>query len=192
MTASPLAFLRGAAPLFYDLLKAHPTLAEGPRGKGWLTGDLHLENFGAYLAAPGHEARYKHGEHRRSASFDLNDFDDAVIGPWRIDVMRLTTSLILGGRELGANGARVLDLAHTLLGAYVDAAFGGKKERLPREPDVVARLVEQVAVRTRKELLDARTQVVRGERRFVRGARYADLQRAPSRKAGAGRVSRDT
>ncbi len=169
MTASPLAFLRGAAPLFYELLAAHPTLAEGPRGKGWLTGDLHLENFGAYRPQP----LDKHPHGAEDAAFDLNDFDDAVIGPWRIDVLRLTTSLILGGRELGAGGVRVLTLAHELLDAYVGAAFGGAK--LPREPDVVARLVEQVASRTRKQLLDARTEVVKGKRRFVRGPRYADL-----------------
>ncbi len=176
MTASPLAFLRGAAPLFYDLLKAHPTLAEGPRGKGWLTGDLHLENFGAYRPLPPTDNTSK--GHRDDVSFDLNDFDDAVVGPWRIDVMRLTTSLILGGRELGAGGTRTLDLAHTLLEAYAAAAFGDAKAKMPREPDVVARLVDQVAGRTRKELLDARTVVVKGERRFVRGARYAELPRA--------------
>jgi uncharacterized protein (DUF2252 family) len=174
MTASPLAFLRGAAPLFYDLLAAHPTLAEGPRGKGWLTGDLHLENFGAYRPLPLVDGASKRD--REGVAFDLNDFDDAVVGPWRLDVTRLTTSLILGGRELGADGTRVLDLAHTLLEAYVDAAFQGGK--LPHEPDVVSRLIDQVAERSRKELLDARTEVVKGERRFVRGARYADLPTA--------------
>jgi uncharacterized protein (DUF2252 family) len=176
MTASPLAFLRGAAPLFYELLRAHPTLAEGPRGKGWLAGDLHLENFGAYRPQPldGHP----HGPD--DAAFDLNDFDDAVVGPWRLDVLRLTTSLILGGRELGAGGIRVLALAHELLEAYVQAAFHGGK--LPRQPDVVARLVDKVAARTRKELLDARTEVVKGRRRFVRGPRYAELPKSIRRK----------
>ena len=48
MSASPLAFLRGAAPLFYEILSKRPDLARGPAGEGWLTGDLHLENFGAY------------------------------------------------------------------------------------------------------------------------------------------------
>ena len=189
MAASPLAFLRGAAPLFYELLAAHPSLAEGPRGKGWLTGDLHLENFGAYRPLPLGLGQDKgksgeHGEHHHSdAAFDLNDFDDAVIGPWRIEVLRLTTSLILGGRELGADGKRVLDLAHELLGAYVGAAFDGaagspkRAAKLPPEPAPVSRLIDQVAKRARKELLDGRTEVVKGERRFIRGERYADLPR---------------
>jgi uncharacterized protein (DUF2252 family) len=172
MTASPLAFLRGAAPLFYEVLAAHPSLAEGPRGKGWLTGDLHLENFGAYRPLPLALSGDRHD--RDEAAFDLNDFDDAVIGPWRIDVLRLTASLILAGRELGAGGMRVLDLAHGLLRAYVVAAFD-ENAKLPKEPAPVTRLIDQVAERTRKELLDGRTKVVKGERRFVRGARYADL-----------------
>jgi uncharacterized protein (DUF2252 family) len=190
MTSSPLAFLRGAAPLFYELLAAHPSLAEGPRGKGWLTGDLHLENFGAYRPLPlgigngkgkgkGSGKGHDHVEHHDGdAAFDLNDFDDAVVGPWHLDVLRLTTSLILGGRELGAGGKRVLDLAHELLDAYVEAAFAKGECKLPPEPAPVARLIDQVAERSRKELLDGRTEIVKGERRFVRGERYADLPRA--------------
>ncbi|HEY2512171.1 MAG TPA: DUF2252 family protein [Polyangiaceae bacterium] len=182
MTASPLAFLRGAAPLFYELLAAHPAVAEGPRGKGWIAGDLHLENFGAYRPLPLVPGAAKGG--RRDVAFDLNDFDDAVIGPWRLDVLRLTTSLILGGRELGAGGRRVLDLAHELLAAYVRAAFSTGKDRAREghEPAPVARLVAQVAGRSRKELLEARTEVVKGKRRFVRGDRYADLPRAIAKR----------
>jgi len=176
MTTSPLAFLRGAAPLFYELLAEHPSLAEGPRGKGWIVGDLHLENFGAYRPNPTDDA-----EHAPDATFNLNDFDDAIIGPWRIDVLRLTTSLLLAGRELGADGTRALDLCHRMLDAYVDAAFGqgknGKKRApAPRRPRAVEQLVAQVRVRTRRELLDARTTIERGgERRFMRGPRYIDL-----------------
>jgi uncharacterized protein (DUF2252 family) len=182
MTASPLAFLRGAAPLFYEILATHPSLAEGPRGKGWLTGDLHLENFGAYRPLPLALSGDKHDHDE--AAFDLNDFDDAVVGPWRLDVLRLTTSLILAGRELGAGGVRVLGLAHALVDAYADAAARASA-RLPKEPAPVTRLVDQVAERTRKELLDGRTQLVKGHRRFVRGERYADLP-----KGIAGRVDR--
>jgi uncharacterized protein (DUF2252 family) len=178
MTLSPLALLRGAAPLFYDLLAAHPSLAEGPRGKGWLVGDLHLENFGAYRLGP---AKRKHDDDE--VTFDLNDFDDALVGPWRFDVLRLVTSLILGGRELGASGARALDLAHRLLDAYVASAFHDAP--LPRAPDCVARLVERVTTRTRAELLDARTEETKhGERRFARdGARYYDLPASIAERA---------
>src|SRR6185312_3446904 len=156
---SPLALLRGAAPVFYELIEAHPTLAEGPGGEGWLVGDAHLENFGAYrtgvlAAGEGHEDTTDEDR----VVFDLNDFDEAFVGPWRLDVLRLLTSLILGGRELGVDGARALALVDVLLDAYVETAFGKKK--LPAPPPVVERLVARVRTRSRKELLDARTEVV--------------------------------
>ena len=47
MRASPLAYLRGSAPLFYEVLSKSSELERGPQGSGWLAGDLHLENFGA-------------------------------------------------------------------------------------------------------------------------------------------------
>ncbi|AKU98569.1 hypothetical protein AKJ09_05233 [Labilithrix luteola] len=168
MSISPLGFLRGAAPLFYQLLEAHPHLAEGPPGEGWIVGDAHLENFGAYRP----DAR----EDIRSggpALFDLNDFDETLVAPWRLDVLRLTTSLLLGGRELGADGLVALSLADRLLDAWGKSAFDG--EKLPPEPAPVRALIAQVEGRSRKKLLDDRTEVVRKKRRFVRGPRYRDL-----------------
>jgi len=169
MCASPLSFLRGAAPLFYELLAETPELAEGPPGEGWLAGDLHLENFGAYRTESFEEEDGK----KRNVVFDLNDFDDAVIGPWRLDVLRLTTSLLLGGRELGANGVTALELADHVLEAYAHAGFDGAP--LPDMPKPVAALVDKVRERSRIALLDARTQIASGKRRFTRGPRYADL-----------------
>src|SRR5262249_26764415 len=80
---SPHAFLPGSATLFYEILPARPDLAGGPDGEGWLVGDCHLENVGAYRTDAD------------EVVFDLNDFDDATIGPWRLDVVRLTTSVLL-------------------------------------------------------------------------------------------------
>src|SRR5215813_1573920 len=73
MRASPLAFLRGSAPLFYDVLRAEPELAEGPAGDGWIIGDAHLENFGAFVPAGGK------GVEGGVEVFDLNDFDDTML-----------------------------------------------------------------------------------------------------------------
>jgi uncharacterized protein (DUF2252 family) len=178
MTASPLALLRGSAPLFYELLEKHPALYEGPPGDGWLVGDCHLENFGAYRAgslsaAPSARSRVASRAVPDDVVFDLNDFDDAFVGPWRIDVLRLMTSLILGGREMGTDGPATLDLCDALLDAYVGAAFHRKKALAPCH--AVTALVDKVRARSRKELLDARTEIVRGVRRFVRGPRYEDV-----------------
>jgi uncharacterized protein (DUF2252 family) len=181
MRPSPLALLRGSAPLFYEILERHPALADGPSGEGWLVGDAHVENFGAYRTGALSLGETRRSHSAESVVFDLNDFDEAFVGPWRLDVLRLLTSLILAGRELGVDGRRALELADALLDAYAGALFHAR--RVPGGPPVVTQLVENVRARTRRELLDARTEVAHGKRRFVRGARYEALP--PKLKAKA-------
>ncbi len=181
MSASPFAFLRGAAPLFYAALRQRPDLARGPSGTGWIAGDLHLENFGAYrpTSIPEEQKRAR----RHDAAFDLNDFDDAAVGPWRWDVLRLTTSLLLAGRELRARGPRVLELADALLEAHAEHAC--HEARLPAPPAPVAELLDRVRSRSRDALLAARIEVVHRKRVFVRGPRYRDVPKRLAKEARA-------
>jgi len=190
MRASPLAFLRGTAPLFYELLAASPELARGPAGEGWITGDLHLENFGAYRpqsfadeerTKSAKKKRAKGKKHDEVATFNLNDFDDAIVGPWRFDVMRLLVSLILGSRELQVRGARSVELCEALLDSYVGHAFGRAKP--PPAPRPVVALVETVRDRSRVELLDARTRAAHGARQFIRGAHFRDVPTSLRKRA---------
>jgi uncharacterized protein (DUF2252 family) len=165
MSASPLGYLRGSAPLFYELLVEHPELEAGPDGEGWLVGDAHLENFGAFRTADANGTE--------SVVFDVNDFDEAVIGPFRWDVMRLLTSVILGGRELGSNGKQSVLLCAAILDGYLPAVC---EAQFPKDvPLPVRRLLDKVNARTHKDLLDRRTERVGGTRRFVRGERYEAL-----------------
>lgn len=175
MAESPLAFLRGTAPLFYALLAEHPELAAGPAGEGWLVGDAHLENFGAFRCADARGVE--------AVVFDVNDFDEAIIGPLRWDVVRLLTSVILGGRELGSNGQQSVRLCSSILEGYVAARATGGAPKDPPPP--VRRLLEKVELRKHKDLLDRRTVRVAGERRFVRGDRYLDLTPELADKARA-------
>jgi uncharacterized protein (DUF2252 family) len=184
MVASPLALLRGSAPLFYELLARHPALSEGPAGEGRIVGDAHLENFGAYRAGALKISETQESHQKESVVFDLNDFDDGVVGPWRFDVLRLLTSLMLAGRELGVDGRRAIELSEVLLEAYVGAVF--HRRRPPATPALIAKLIDRVRSRTRRELLDARTEVFRSERRFIRGPRYETL--APKLRAKAERA----
>jgi len=178
MSPSPLAFLRGAAPMFYEVLERVPALGEGPSGEGFIVGDLHIENFGAFRPDP-EKGRHKNRE--PDAVFDANDFDDCTIGPWRFDVLRLTTSLILGGRELGANGPEALVLANALLESYANEL--AHPRALPPFPRTVKLLLERATRRDRRELLDGRTETRKNERRFVRGTRYAQLSSSLARDA---------
>ncbi len=179
MAPSPLAFLRGAAPLFYEILERVPALADGPPGVGVIVGDLHIENFGAFRPDPGKGRRHKNAE--PDAIFDVNDFDDCAIGPWRFDLLRLTTSLILGGRELGANGPEALSLARALLDSYAREVI--RPHALPPAPRTVRALLTRASQRDRRALLDARTETFKRSRRFVRGPRYVDLSPALARDA---------
>jgi uncharacterized protein (DUF2252 family) len=53
----------------------------------WLHGDCHVENIGAISNSD------------NQVVYDLDDFDDAVIGDYQLDLWRLATSLILSLRE---------------------------------------------------------------------------------------------
>src|SRR5262245_46151075 len=111
MTASPFSFLRGSAPLFYEIATGSGALGDGPAGDGWIVGDAHLENFGAFSVEGDPE---EDGDRRKWVDFNLNDFDETVRAPWRCDVLRLATSVILAGRELSIDGVAALELAEKL------------------------------------------------------------------------------
>ncbi len=102
MAASPFAFLRGSAGLMgFDLVDTAVT------GVGaQLCGDAHAANFGLY------------GDARGELIIDLNDFDETLYGPWEWDVKRLAASLVLAGREAGADELTCRAAARDAVGAY--------------------------------------------------------------------------
>ena len=162
MTASPFAFLRGSAPLFYSLLDEHPELrAEGP-GEGWVVGDAHVENFGAFRSAKNDEP-----------VFDVNDFDECGHGPVWLDILRLTTSVVLAAREIGKQGRETMQLSSDLFDAWQSSVCGAK--RLPPEPREVKRLLKAVADRKMRDLLQGRVVEKHHKAKFLRGTRYYDL-----------------
>ncbi|MFJ8789167.1 DUF2252 domain-containing protein [Streptomyces sp. NPDC102462] len=102
MVATPFAFLRGSAGLMaYDLARTLMT-----RIAAQLCGDAHAANFGLY------------GDARGGLVIDLNDFDETVHGPWEWDLKRLAASLVLAGREAGADEDTCRAAAHDTAGAY--------------------------------------------------------------------------
>jgi len=167
LSASSLGFLRGSARLYYEILAEHPDLAAGPDGSGWLCGDLHVENFGAFRISSLDEEQTG-----SQVTFDINDFDDAAEGPWHIDLLRLCTSALLGLSDRGHHGRDALAIVRGLLLAYRDSLDGGA---LPPTPPTLGKLLDKVASRTRQQLLEGRTTVEHGARKFQRGPRYTDL-----------------
>lgn len=85
MAESVFSYYRGtAAVMAADLAQAPTTGVEVVS-----CGDAHVSNFG-FFASP-----------ERSLLFDLNDFDEAGVGPWEWDVKRLAASAYIGGRDIG-------------------------------------------------------------------------------------------
>jgi uncharacterized protein (DUF2252 family) len=102
MTASPFAFLRGAAAVMATDLAAQPHTGLTVQ----LCGDAHLLNFGLY-ASP-----------ERSLLFDLNDFDETFPGPFEWDVKRLAASVVVAARENGHSEAKAHRAAVEATAAY--------------------------------------------------------------------------
>ena len=175
MRESPFAFLRGSAALFYDVLTERRELRRGPPGRGWIVGDAHLENFGAFRPGSLQNEETEEGSHApQDAVFDLNDFDETVVGPLRYDVLRLSTSLVLAARERGIDAPQTLKSAAAFIQAHAQRLFE-PRSRMPAQPQIVGKLLQTVKERKRTDLLDGRTCVIDGRRQFVRGDRYLEV-----------------
>jgi uncharacterized protein (DUF2252 family) len=85
MAASPFAFLRGAAAVMAWDLSHTPVTGM----QVIIDGDAHINNFGLY------------GTPQHDVIIDLNDFDEAILGPWEWDLKRLVASVNVAGRENG-------------------------------------------------------------------------------------------
>lgn len=170
MSASPLAFLRGAAAVMAADLAAQPNTGLTVQ----LCGDAHLLNFGLY-ASP-----------ERSLLFDLNDFDETFPGPFEWDVKRLAASVAVAARENGHKEEHVFGAARAAAGQYREVM-----RRLARQgeltvwyqhidadlllpwsaPDAGSRRAEATLTRARRrtslQALGKLTETVEGRRRIV-------------------------
>jgi uncharacterized protein (DUF2252 family) len=91
MAAGPFAFFRGSCHLFYEDWRA--AWPEELGSAAFIVGDLHVENFGAFKTLA------------RNLRYDINDFDEALVGYPALDVARLLSSVEVAGRELGVEAA---------------------------------------------------------------------------------------
>jgi uncharacterized protein (DUF2252 family) len=102
MSASPYAFLRGAA----NIMAADFARLAATGITPVVCGDAHLGNFGFY-ASP-----------ERELVFDLNDFDEAHPGAWEWDLRRLVTSVWVAGRQNGSSEQECADAVRRCVTAY--------------------------------------------------------------------------
>ncbi|MFI0927604.1 DUF2252 domain-containing protein [Streptomyces sp. NPDC021012] len=181
MAGSAFAFYRGTACLFYADLEqevhAGPYLDE-QTGRVWIHGDLHAENFGTYMDANGRLV------------FNVNDFDEAYVGPFTWDLKRLSASLALIGYAKALSDEQITELVRIYAGAYRERihalATGAKGSYSSEVPSFTLETADgallgalrEARALTRFELLDSMTEIRDFERRFSAGAGTIELDAA--------------
>lgn len=78
----------------------------------WVTGDQHLSNFGAWK------------NRNKEIVFGVNDFDEAAIYDFQIDVLRLAVSVCTHALKNGMSDRELDDILHTLTDSYVHTVEG--------------------------------------------------------------------
>lgn len=165
MRADPFGFFRGANPLFLGFLRPGDKLFRAPRT--FVCGDLHFENFGAFKGD------------NRLVYFDINDFDDACLAPFTIDIVRFLACVRVAAEGLLLNPSQGRELQETFMSAYCAAIAEGKPRWIERSlaTGVLRALLRQSARRTRPDLLDRYSREQGGGRRIrIDGRRAFALQ----------------
>jgi uncharacterized protein (DUF2252 family) len=158
MSKNGFAFFRGTCHLFYQNWSPPAALAGAPLT--WVSGDLHLENFGAY---PGENGL---------AYFNVNDFDEAAVAPLAWDLVRFVASLFTGLATLGRPSAEAAELARQhFLEAYVEALSVGAARPVDAalQPGPVGDIMRALPSHSGAGYLDALTEQTSSGRRLKAG-----------------------
>ena len=173
MAASPFAFYRGSAPLFYaDVTRLDDPWADERTSRVWIQGDLHAENFGTYMDSAG------------ILVFDVNDFDEAYVGHFTWDLRRMAASLALLGFAKALSDEAISRMIGTYAGSYLDQvrafATGDRDSEfrltLENTEGVLHDVLLRARLSTRISLLEGTTTVEGAERRFASGAGVRRLE----------------
>ena len=150
LTENIFRFYRGTAHLYYEDLARAGSFIRG--SKTWICGDLHVENYGTYKGD------------NRLIYFDINDFDECVLAPVSLEILRMVTSLYLAAIDLQLEQEIADSTASRFLARYFETILAGKPHSFQREtaPGVIGDFIETVGERKDKELLDKRTESHKG------------------------------
>ena len=173
MAASPFAFYRGSACLFYaDMEQREDRWANDRTGRVWIQGDLHAENFGTYMDGDG------------VLVFDVNDFDEAYLGHFTWDLQRMAASVALLGWTKAISDEDISALISTYVRSYLDQVNSFVENdrdhefslRLNTTDGWVHQLLQEARLNTRVDLLEKTTLIDENfDRRFRRGPGVRDL-----------------
>jgi uncharacterized protein (DUF2252 family) len=164
MAASPFAFYRGSACVFYADVSGEPDPFLNPHtSRVWIHGDLHAENFGTYMNSAG------------ILVFNVNDFDEAYVGPFSWDLKRFAASVALIGYAKALSDDVITELVTGYARAYIaelraivrggQAAIGSLT--LDTTDGPLRDVLHRARLNTRVALLDEQTTIDNYERRFT-------------------------
>jgi uncharacterized protein (DUF2252 family) len=163
MSEDMFAFFRGTDHLFAAAWTGLVPVDPGP--SILVCGDLHLENFGVYRAEDG------------DFVFDVNDFDEALVGPCSLDLVRCSTSVLLAAEVWGLSPIQAMRMVLGYLDSYrstiAEGTSGGPRAgrvSLADETSPVQQLLGDCALGTQVELLDHITRVGKSGHRSIRGS----------------------
>ncbi|HET8682290.1 MAG TPA: DUF2252 domain-containing protein, partial [Micromonosporaceae bacterium] len=179
MAATPFAFYRGSASLFYADMTADyadDRFLDELTSRVWIHGDLHAENFGTYMNSSG------------ILVFNVNDFDEAYVGPYTWDLRRFVASVALIGYAKALSDAVISRLVAGFAEAYLSElrgiASGGDDAigslTLSTTTGPLHTVLQLARLNTRVDLLTAQTNIDNYERRFALGDGIYDVD-APTR-----------
>lgn len=166
MAESELNFYRATNFLFWADWGRAPQLQSfgRPRTRIWLQGDAHAENIGAQ------------SNNRGVVVYDLNDFDETLIGDFQLDLWRLATSLLVLGHDRGGFSPQYeAQIVTALSKSYLRtlALFRGNNDELSstvtaaNTPSILTDfLLDVERSSTRRRMLGKNTTTERGVRRF--------------------------
>jgi uncharacterized protein (DUF2252 family) len=163
MAASVSGFYRGSTPLFYaDLARDAEPFVDEQTGRIWIQGDLHAENFGTYMNSAG------------VLVFDVNDFDEAYVGPFTWDLKRLVAGVALIGYQKALSDDEIREMMATVVRTYIEqvarfarrTATGDFALTLSNTTGRLRELLRRTRLCTRVGLLDQVTVIEDYDRRF--------------------------
>ncbi|MGA8116801.1 MAG: DUF2252 domain-containing protein [Actinocatenispora sp.] len=169
MASAPFAFYRGSACLFYADLQAAPyadlltDFLDERTSRVWIHGDLHAENYGTYMNAAG------------MLVFNVNDFDEAYVGPFTWDLQRFAASIALIGYAKALSDDVISELVTTCAQAYLaeiraiatdgDDSIGSLTLATTDGP--LHGVLQRSRLNTRIDMLSEQTSLDHYERRFT-------------------------
>ena len=137
-------FYRGTCHLFYESFSKKMDWQDNT--KCWITGDLHIENFGSY----------KGDDH--VVYFDLNDFEESALAPATWELARLLTSIHLATKVLNLNQTMAQSLCSVFTVTYIKTLQNGQPLLVDKETSegLLKYFLDQVESRKEKTFLKDR------------------------------------